>query len=340
MATAVLVSCEDEQLEGVFSSTGDGSDPGEPDPDSATCQTAFDALQTAQAVFATATDANYTQVCSAYATALEQTIQLCGDSSGALEATLTSLGDCTTPDPCLQAEIASNAALGALNNATDDNEEQLCLAYSTALAAQINACGDPTGSLQSTIDGLNCGGDCAAAELASSEAQEIFNGVDPLDETAYTEACAAYSMALQAQIAACGDPDSSLLTIVQELGDCSPPEQDGPVQVTIEGIFKNFNTADVTINGSLLSVVATDIDTGDTFTFDIVLLQTGANVMQNTVLTVGGVVHTPFTSGDTPFVNNITANDGTTIVGTFSGTFLNPDGDQVVTTSGTLDIAF
>lgn len=340
MAAVTVVSCEDEQLEGEFSATGDGSDPGEPDPDSETCQTAFDTLQAAEAAFSSATDANYTQVCSTYSIALQATIELCGDTSGSLQTTLSSLGDCSVPNACLQAEVAANAALGALNNATDDNEEQLCIAYSTALEAQITACGDASGNLQNTIDSLNCGGDCAAAEIASAEALELFNAVDPLDEMAYVEACGAYSMALQSQIDACGDTDGSLLAIVQDLGDCSPPEEDGPVRVVIAGTQTNFNTASVTISGSLLSVVATDIDTGDTFTFDIVLLQTGANVMQNTVLTVGGVVHNPSATGDTPFTNTITANDGMTIVGTFSGTFLNPTGGEVGTAMGIIDIAY
>ena len=105
-------------------------------------------------------------------------------------------------------------------------------------------------------------------------------------------------------------------------------------------VFTNFNTATVSISGSLLSVVATDIDTGDTFTFDIVLQQTGDNVMQNTILTVGGVVHTPSIEATTPFINSITANDGTTIVGTFSGTFTNPDNEEVLTADGMINIIY
>ncbi|AEE18262.1 hypothetical protein JM84_1408 [Dokdonia sp. Hel_I_63] len=340
MVAVTVVSCDDEPLEGVFSVTGDGSDPIEVDSDSEECQIAFETLTAAQAAFSVASNEGYAQACTTYAIALEATIQLCGDASGTFQAALTSLGDCSTPDPCFQAEIAANAALGALNNASSDNEEQLCLAYSAALEAQIAACGDVSGNIQATIDALNCGGDCAAAQVATSEAREIFNAVDPLDEDAYTTACADYSMALQAQIAACGDTDGSLTAIVQNLGDCSPPEQDGPVQVTVGEIFTNFNTATVSISGSLLSVIATDIDTGDTFTFDIVLQQTGDNVMQNTILTVGGVVHTASIEATTPFVNNITANDGTAIVGTFSGTFTNPDNEEVLTAGGVINIVY
>ncbi|MDE0599989.1 MAG: hypothetical protein OSB51_12560 [Dokdonia donghaensis] len=340
LASVTVISCDDEQLEGEFSVTGDGSEPGETDPDSDTCETAFDVLQTSQAVFASSSEANYTQACTTYALALEATIEICGDSSGELQSILTTLGDCTTPDPCLQAELATEAALEALNNATEENEEQLCLAYSAALSAQIEACGDANGSLQATIDSLNCGGDCAAAEIATAEAQEIFNAVDPQDSDAYTAACADYSFALQEQITACGDPDGSLDAIVQELGDCNPPEGDGPVYGTIGGTFTNFDNAVVTIDGSLLSVVATDTDTGDTFTFDIVLQQTGDNVMQNTIITIDGVVLTAAPGGTSPFINTITANDGTIIVGTFSGAFTNPDNEEVLTVDGVINIAY
>ncbi len=339
IASITLVSCDDEPLEGLFSVTGDGSDPNEPNPDSEACEVAFEVLEVAQINFGSTTEENFTQNCTAYSNALQATIAICGDASGELQAILISLGDCEAPDPCLQAEASANAALGALNNATEENEEQLCIAYSTALSAQIMACGDPKGNIQATIDALNCGGDCAAAEVATAEAQDIFNATDPLDEDAFTAACAAYSMALQAQIAACGDADGSLNDIVLDLGDCSPPEEDGPVHVFVDDVFTNFNTATVTINGSLLSVIATDADTGDTFTFDVVLQQTGDNIIQNTVLTIDGVVHSPSLTGMTPYINTITVNDGATIVGTFSGVFLR-DGEEVITTEGIIDIAY
>lgn len=339
MAAVTVVSCEDEPLEGEFSATGDGSELGEPNPDSEACATAFESLQMAEVAFGAATEASFTQVCSSYATNLQAAIDACGDNSGNLQATLASLGDCSTPDACLQAEAAANTAFGALNNATIDTEDMLCLAYSAAIGAQINACGDPNGNLQTIRDNLNCGGDCAAAEIAAAEALEVFNASGG-DAMTFVEACGAYSIALQAQIIACGDTDGSLNDIVQELGDCSLPEEDGPVRVMIDGTQTNFNTAAVTISGSLLSVLATDVDTGDTFTFSLVLAQTGEGFLQSTELTVDSVIHTPLSSGDTPYINNITANDGTTIVGTFSGTFLSPTGGEVVTTNGIIDIIY
>lgn len=336
----IFTSCEDEQLTGDFFSTPDGQDVviGDGDPDSETCQTAFDALTTAEAAFATATEDNYTTVCSAYSQALIITIEACGDASGDLQATVDALGDCSTFNVCAQAESQAAAAAAALQNDPDNND--LCLAYKDALTNQIIACGDGSGDLQDIIDGLDCGEACLAAQEASVEAQVIFDAVDPLDEDAYTAACADYSMALQAEIDACGDSDGTLLAIVQELGDCSPPEQPGPVQVTINGEFKNFNTADVTVNGSTLEILATDIDTGDTFTFSVVLLQTGDNVLQDEVMTIDTVAYVPLLSGDTPFENNVSSNTGSQLTGTFSGSMEDTDGNLITTTDGTFDIVF
>ncbi|WP_396596128.1 hypothetical protein [Dokdonia sp. R86516] len=340
MIAVTVTSCDDEPLEGVFSVTGDGSDPDAIDPDSEECQTAFDVLAVTQATFSGATASNYAQACEAYSIALQATIAVCGDSSGELQSMLTSLGDCSTADPCLQARVATNVALAAFSNASSDNEEQLCVAYSNALSAQIAACGDADGNIQLTIDSLNCGGDCAAAQEATLVAQEEFNAVDTEDEDALIAACQIYTAALEEEIAACGDEDGSLTAILEDLGDCSSPARDGFVQGTVGGEFINFNTTNVSINGSLLSVVSTDMDRGDTFKFDIVLEQTGDNVMQNTILTVGGVVHTPSIEATTPFVNNITANDGTTIVGTFSGAFTNSDDEEVLTVDGVINIVY
>ncbi len=335
----LFASCEDEQLTGDFFSTPDGEDVvigDEGNPDSETCQTAFDALTAAEAAFTTATEDNYTTVCSAYSQALILTIEACGDASGDLQAIVNALGDCSTFNACAQAESQAAAAAAALQNDPDNND--LCLVYKNALTNQIIACGDTTGDLQAIIDGLDCGEACIAAQEASAEAQVVFDAVDPLDEDAYTLACADYSMALQTEIELCGDADGSLLAIIQELGDCSPPEQPGQVQVTIDGVFTNYNTADVTVNGSTLEILATDIDTGNTFTFSVVLLQTGVDVLQDEVMTLDLVDHLPLTSGETPFTNNVAVNDGNQLTGTFSGSMEAADGTIIVLTSGTFDI--
>lgn len=334
----LFTSCENEQLTGEFFTTPDGQDIviGEGDPDSETCQDAFTALTAAETAFATATEENYTTVCSAYSQALTITIEACGDSSGNLQAIVNSLGDCSTFNACAQAESQSSAAAAALQNDPENND--LCQAYKNALQNEIISCGDTSGDIQDIIDGLDCGEACIAAQETAEEAQIIFNAVDPLDEDAYIAACADYSLALQEVIDLCGDPDGSLLATVQELGDCSPPEQPGPLQVTIDGVFKNFNTAEVTVNGSTLEILASDIDTGDTFTFSVVLLQTGDNVLQDEVMTLTLVEYFPLISGDTPYTNNVSVNDGSELTGTFSGSMEAADGTLILLTDGTFDI--
>jgi len=165
----IISSCDDEPLEGVFSETGDGSPIGTPDSDSELCLEAFETLQSLQVAFANANEDTFSNACTTYQMALEATIELCGDS-GNLQSMLSGLGDCTEADPCFQAEVNSDAALNALNNATSDNEEELCINYSIALENQIMVCGDDDGSIQLLIDNLNCGGDCALAREESSMA--------------------------------------------------------------------------------------------------------------------------------------------------------------------------
>ncbi|MEP0265703.1 hypothetical protein [Dokdonia sp.] len=234
--------------------------------------------------------------------------------------------------------IATNAQV-AFENATPDNELALCNAYRTALEAQITACGDADGSIQAIIDGLNCMDPaCATAITATEDALAVFNMTDIADEMAYVEACGNYSLALQEQIIACGDEDGSLQAIVDELGDCSIPEDDGPVRMTIDGEFKNFNVAEAPINGSTFEVTATDIDTTDTFEFTVVLQQTGENIIQGVVLTIDGVAFLPVLNGDPQFMSEITQNDGVMIVGTFSGPMMNADGDVITITGGIINI--
>lgn len=66
---------------------------------------------------------------------------------------------------CTSAAVQTAAAAQAYANATDANFNEKCVAYKTALQAQIVACGDETGTLQLMIDSL---GDCSVATTTGS----------------------------------------------------------------------------------------------------------------------------------------------------------------------------
>ena len=123
------------------------------------CQAAIQASAEASANFASATEENFSELCSALAEAIQAQINICGDDdTGTLQTALDAL-DCTvSSELCPNAIALAEAAQTALENATDENYTQLCNAYATALEAQINACGDPDGELQTMIDDL---GDCS-----------------------------------------------------------------------------------------------------------------------------------------------------------------------------------
>ena len=339
-----FVSCDDEQLEGEFVSTADD----EISVPVVDCEDAELIVSLGRTGFINtnniAGNATVVEACQILEVALLTAIANCDDTAE-FQQLLDTIGDCTESNPCVQAQIAVVQADIARDDATDETEEALCLAYIAALENRTAICNDFGDQAQSVINFLSCSDDteptdpeCIAAQENTAEALEVFNMADITDEVAYTEACGNYSLALQEQIIACGDEDGSLQAIVNELGDCSIPEDDGPVRMTIDGEFKNFNVAEAPIDGSTFEVTATDIDVNDTFQFTVVLLQTGENVIQNVVLTIDGVAFTPVLSGDPQFANEITQNDGTVIMGTFSGPMMNADGDIITITGGIINI--
>ncbi|WP_147448375.1 hypothetical protein [Dokdonia sinensis] len=333
-----FTSCENEPVTGEFFTTPDGTD-GTDDGEVQTeeCATNFDLLATAQAAFATADEESYTEACIAYATLLDFLILECGDADGSLQNTLNSLGDCSAPNLCLQAIARTEAARITFENADEESQQAACFAYLVALEAQIEVCGDAGGVAQAIIDGLPCDNDCENATAATTQAQEVFAMVDPLDENAYVQACNTYKTLLEAQIAACGDPDGTLLETIQSLGECTPPEEPGPLQMTINGEFKNFNTLQVTsTSGTTQNILARDEDTGDTFFFRAVVLQTGENTIQDELLVLDGVEYTPVVEG-MAYSSNLVFNVDNRFRGFFSGLMRDGEGNEITITNGRID---
>lgn len=335
----IFISCDDEQLEGEFFSTPDGQ---MITGNTQECLAALTALQEAYDILLNAPTEQAITACAAVSDALDAYILTCDTdiNDPVISAIVSGFSDCNdSSNNCDTATAAAISAQTAFANATPENEVALCNAYRVALEAQIAACGDADGSLQTTINGLSCvNAACANAIATSEEAFTIFDMVDVTDQAAFTEACGNYSFALQEQIVACGDSNGNLQAIVDELGDCSPPEQPGPVRMNIDGAFKNFNVAEAPINGSTFEVTATDVDVNDTFQFNVVLQQTGENIIQSVVLTIEGVAYTPVLNGDTQFTSTITQNDGVVITGTFTGPMMNADGEIITITGGIIDI--
>lgn len=60
-----------------------------------TCEEVIAKTATAKTAFDNATGSNHTELCNAYKAALQNQINVCGDTSGALQAIITDLGDCT-----------------------------------------------------------------------------------------------------------------------------------------------------------------------------------------------------------------------------------------------------
>lgn len=146
-ALLTAFQCEDEPLEGDFVTDSEAS-----------CIDAVNNVSAALDAFIDSDDDNYTALCNAYRISLEGQISACGDPNGTLQSAIDSL-ECTgtTDDTaCEEAQLESQNAATALENASDNDYTALCQNYKDALTNEISVCGDD-GSLQAIIDEL---GDC------------------------------------------------------------------------------------------------------------------------------------------------------------------------------------
>ena len=94
-----------------------------------------------------------------------------------------------------------------------------------------------------------------------------FNGV-ALDDPSYPTICNAYKVALQQQIAACGDQSGALQALINSLGDCGGDMPEGVISVTVGTLSKTFET-NITVEevGGVRSVRAEDNAIDDWISF-------------------------------------------------------------------------
>ncbi len=122
---------------------------------------------------------------------------------------------------CEDAVLATAVATNNFSSATQENFTALCNQLSSALEAQISVCGDPNGSLQLTINALDCNANTTdPCEVASNVLELAEIGFNDADGSTYSQKCNDYKTALQLQISACGDEDGSIQNIIDALGTC------------------------------------------------------------------------------------------------------------------------
>lgn len=143
-----ITSCDDEPLDGEFITDDEGG--------AVTCVEATQNLAAASATYGTTAtdDVNYAVVCNAYAVALQNMIDVCGDSTGGIQNLLDTIDCPAVSNDCETAQIATDIAESAYN--ADTTNATLCNTYKAALQNEIAQCGDADGSLQTIIDGLDC----------------------------------------------------------------------------------------------------------------------------------------------------------------------------------------
>ncbi|WP_156115507.1 hypothetical protein [Psychroserpens sp. Hel_I_66] len=241
---------------------------------------------------------------------------------------------------------AANTVQAALNlvSANQDNYTQLCIAYRNALQAQIEACGDPDGSIQAGVDALgDCStinfDDCENAEDAVDTAQAALDSATP---DTYSSLCNVLKAALQNQIAQCGDVDGSIQAQISDLGDCSfnvPAEVE--ISLTAGTLDIEFDLVDVVVDGTTLKITGETSAPNDYMVyFEIEQGQTGVDVINSTFQLTLTSVFFPSTVGFEDYTSNITVNTDGTLTGTFFGLVTNADGGDLSLTSGMINITY
>ncbi|MBU2927823.1 DUF6252 family protein [Winogradskyella psychrotolerans] len=119
----------------------------------------------------------YLAACNAYSNALTEQRTYCGDTDGSLQAIIDGLGDCEISCEIAEANVVE--ANSQYVTATIGNYNEKCAQYLFYLQEQIEFCGDDDGSIQVTIDNLDCSD---ADGDGVPDAYEDFNGNGDLDD--------------------------------------------------------------------------------------------------------------------------------------------------------------
>ena len=129
-----------------------------------TCVDAQEATAAALVAFnnvSTLDAAAYELACNNYTSALQVQMDLCGDPNGDIQEILDQLNANNCQITCDQALDNSQVGLNAYVAANMSNYVEMCNNYTQYLTLQIQFCGDTDGSIQATIDSLDCNDDDA-----------------------------------------------------------------------------------------------------------------------------------------------------------------------------------
>lgn len=220
------------------------------------------ALLAYEATFAAGLDfvnsSAFEAACAAYIDALNNQRAFCGDADGDLQAIIDGLGTCQIS--CEQANANRAEAESQYVTATIGNFDEKCAQYLLYLQEQIDICGDLDGSIQTEIDGLNCGDDDGDGV---PNAFEDFNGDgDVTNDDTDGDGTPNYLD---------NDDDGDGILTADEAVDAdgNPIDTDGDGDVNYldndddgDGLFSNFETGDTDGNG-VLDYLDND-DDGDT----------------------------------------------------------------------------
>ena len=259
-------------------------------------------------------------------------------------------GDFVTEEPnvtCEEALMDTATAAQALAALTEENYEEeytdVCVALKLAFENQLEACGDPDGSLQAAIDALGTcnlnASPCEIATSAAATAQQVYNQAT---EEEFTEACNAYAFVLQQKINECGDEDGSIQDIIDGLGDCTQTSENGQISVTAGTLPIVFDIINIVVVDNILKVTGeTSASNNYAIYFEVAQGETGDNIIDGTfVLTLTSDFFPSTFDPPFNFISTISVNSNNTLTGSFGGVVTNADGGDLNLSAGNINVTY
>ena len=174
-------------------------------------------------------------------------------------------------------------------------------------------------------------------QAATNEAELAFNQDDTNESL-----CNGYKLALENQIAECGDIDGNLQALIDDLGDCSFSNmgEPGSLVVTAGTLFIDFINQNISLQEGVIIVDATNSTNNYFLYFEVVEGATGINALQNFVITFNGTDYFPSTQGVDDFESETTVSSQGIFIATFSGFVESAAGADLSLTLGMADLNY
>ncbi len=164
-------------------------------------------------------------------------------------------------------------------------------------------------------------------------------------EIAYNESnqdiqlCLDYRRAVEDQIIECGDPDGSLVEIINQLGNCGLLSAD-VLRVTAGLQNIDFANKSISYSNEIISVYGSSLFGNHSISFEVPENVTGIDTFLDFVIEVDGIDYFPYYPGINNFRFNTLISNNFSFNAVFEGTVISAQGQELTLSVGIVDVNY